>query len=111
MITEAADTKAWWHRSTIYQVYPRSFADSNGDGVGDIQGIISKLEYLKALGIEIIWLSPIYASPMDDNGYDISNYQEIAPEFGTLADFDRLVTEAKSRGFGIVLDLVVNDTS
>ncbi len=101
----------WWHRSTIYQIYPRSFADSNGDGIGDIDGIISKLEYLKALGIEIIWLSPIYASPMDDNGYDISNYQEIAPEFGTLADFDRLIAQAKSRGIGIVLDLVVNHTS
>lgn len=108
-----ADTRQreWWHHSTIYQIYPRSFADSNGDGVGDIEGIISKLEYLNALGVEIIWLSPIYASPMDDNGYDISNYQDIAPEFGTLADFDRLVTEAKSRGIGIVLDLVVNHTS
>ncbi len=103
--------RTWWHRSTIYQIYPRSFADSNGDGIGDIEGIISKLEYLKTLGIEIIWLSPIYASPMDDNGYDISEYQEIAPEFGTIADFDRLVTEARSRGIGIVLDLVVNHTS
>lgn len=101
----------WWHRSTIYQIYPRSFADSNGDGVGDIEGIISKLEYLKALGIDIIWLSPIYASPMDDNGYDISDYQDIAPEFGSLQDFDRLITEGKSRGIGIVLDLVVNHTS
>lgn len=104
-------SRAWWHRSTIYQIYPRSFADSNGDGVGDIEGIISKLEYLKTLGIDIIWLSPIYASPMDDNGYDISNYQDIAPEFGTLADFDRLVKEAKDRGIGILLDLVVNHTS
>lgn len=101
----------WWHRSTIYQIYPRSFADSNGDGIGDIDGIISKLEYLKALGIDIIWLSPIYASPMDDNGYDISDYQDIAPEFGTLQDFDRLITESKSRGIGVVLDLVVNHTS
>ncbi len=111
MTNETKQQREWWHRSTIYQIYPRSFADSNGDGVGDIQGIISKLEYLKGLGIEIIWLSPIYASPMDDNGYDISDYQDIAPEFGTLADFDRLVTEAKSRGIGIVLDLVVNHTS
>jgi len=101
----------WWHRSTIYQIYPRSFADSNGDGVGDIEGIISKLEYLKALGIEIIWLSPIYASPMDDNGYDISDYQTVAPEFGTLEDFDRLIFESEKRGIGIVLDLVVNHTS
>ncbi|MDM9627757.1 alpha-glucosidase [Rhizobium sp. S152] len=110
-MTEATLHPQWWHRSTIYQIYPRSFADSNGDGIGDIPGIISKLEYLRTLGIEVIWLSPIYASPMDDNGYDISNYQDIAPEFGTLADFDRLVAEANSRGIGIVLDLVVNHTS
>jgi len=110
-MTEATVHQAWWHRSTIYQIYPRSFADSNGDGIGDIPGIISKLEYLKTLGIEIIWLSPIYVSPMDDNGYDISNYQDIASEFGTLADFDRLVAEATSRGIGVVLDLVVNHTS
>jgi oligo-1,6-glucosidase len=101
----------WWHSSTVYQVYPRSFADSNGDGIGDLQGITSKLEYLRTLGIGLIWLSPIYTSPMDDNGYDISNYQDIAPDFGTLADFDRLVAEAKSRGIGILLDLVVNHTS
>ncbi|MGA1834332.1 alpha-glucosidase [Rhizobium wenxiniae] len=111
MTINISDKPEWWHHSTIYQIYPRSFCDSNGDGVGDIEGIISKLEYLKSLGIDIIWLSPIYASPMDDNGYDISNYRDIAPEFGTLADFDRLVTEAKSRGIGIVLDLVVNHTS
>jgi len=102
---------AWWHTATVYQVYPRSFADSNGDGVGDLPGITSKLEYLKALGIELIWLSPVYASPMDDNGYDISDYQAIAPEFGTLADFDDLVAQARSRGIGVVLDLVVNHTS
>ncbi|MBW9114797.1 alpha-glucosidase [Rhizobium cauense] len=110
-MTDASLSPLWWHQSTIYQVYPRSFADSNGDGVGDLEGIISKLEYLKALGIEIIWLSPIYASPMDDNGYDISDYSAIAPEFGTLADFDRLVADAKSRGIGIIMDLVVNHTS
>jgi oligo-1,6-glucosidase len=103
--------KAWWHTATVYQVYPRSFADSNGDGVGDLPGISSKLEYLKALGIELIWLSPIHASPMDDNGYDISDYQAVAPEFGTLADFDDLVAQARSRGIGVVLDLVVNHTS
>jgi oligo-1,6-glucosidase len=101
----------WWHSSTVYQVYPRSFADSNGDGIGDLQGITSKLEYLRTLGIGLIWLSPIYASPMDDNGYDISNYQGIAPEFGTLVDFDSLIAEAKNRGIGILLDLVVNHTS
>ena len=101
----------WWQHATVYQIYPRSFADSNGDGVGDIPGIISKLDYLQHLGIEVIWLSPVFASPMDDNGYDISDYQDIAPEFGTLADFDRLVAGAKARNIGILLDLVVNHTS
>lgn len=103
--------RKWWHASTVYQIYPRSFADSNGDGIGDIPGITSKLDYLKTLGVDIIWLSPIYTSPMDDNGYDISDYQGIAPEFGTLADFDHLVAEARKRGIGLVLDLVVNHTS
>ena len=103
--------RKWWHTATIYQVYPRSFCDLNGDGIGDIPGITSKLDYLKALGIDVIWLSPIYKSPMDDNGYDISDYRDIAPEFGTLADFDRLVAEARLRGIGILLDLVVNHTS
>lgn len=101
----------WWHASTVYQIYPRSFADSDGDGVGDIPGIIERLDYLQGLGIEVIWLSPVFKSPMDDNGYDISDYQDIAPEFGTLADFDRLVAEAGARGIGILLDLVVNHTS
>jgi oligo-1,6-glucosidase len=110
MLKDTASRK-WWHASTVYQVYPRSFADSNGDGIGDLPGITSKLEYLKRLGVDLIWLSPIYASPMDDNGYDISDYQDIAPEFGTLADFDHLVSEAKARGIGIILDLVVNHTS
>lgn len=104
-------TTHWWQTMTVYQIYPRSFADSNGDGVGDIPGIIDKLDYLETLGIEVIWLSPIFASPMDDNGYDISDYQAIAPEFGTLADFDRLVVEAGKRRIGILLDLVVNHTS
>jgi oligo-1,6-glucosidase len=103
--------RKWWHRSTVYQIYPRSFADSNGDGIGDIPGIIGRLDYLQTLGIHVIWLSPIFASPMDDNGYDISDYQDIAPEFGTLADFDRLLAEARNRGIGIMLDLVVNHTS
>ena len=103
--------RKWWHTATVYQVYPRSFIDSDGDGVGDIPGITSKLDYLKALGIDVIWLSPIYSSPMDDNGYDISDYHNIAPEFGTLADFDHLVAEARKRGIGILLDLVVNHTS
>jgi len=103
--------QAWWHQSTIYQIYPRSFADSNADGIGDLPGITSKLEYLKALGIDLLWLSPIFASPMDDNGYDISDYRSIAPEYGTLADFDHLVREARLRGMGLILDLVVNHTS
>ena len=107
----AAMERKWWHSSTVYQIYPRSFADSNGDGIGDIPGITSKLDYLQSLGIDVLWLSPIFKSPMDDNGYDISDYQDIAPEFGTLADFDHLVAEARKRGIGIMLDLVVNHTS
>ena len=103
--------RQWWQSTTVYQIYPRSFADSNGDGIGDIEGIIGKLDYLRDLGIGVIWLSPICASPMRDNGYDISDYQAIAPIFGTLDDFDRLVTEAKARNVGILLDLVVNHTS
>ncbi|KNG93421.1 hypothetical protein ATO11_13440 [Pseudaestuariivita atlantica] len=101
----------WWHDATGYQIYPRSFADSNGDGIGDIPGIISRLDHLRDLGIGFIWLSPVYASPMADNGYDISDYRAIAPEFGTLDDFDRLVAEARARGIRIVMDLVVNHTS
>ncbi len=97
--------------STVYQIYPRSFCDSNGDGVGDIPGIISKLDYLKMLGIDVIWLSPVYKSPNDDNGYDISDYKDIQPEFGTMDDFDRLLCEAKSRGISIIMDLVINHTS
>ena len=100
-----------YKNSTVYQIYPRSFCDSDGDGIGDIPGIISKLDYLKALGIDIIWLSPVYKSPNDDNGYDISDYKDINPEFGTMADFDRLLAEAKARGIGIIMDLVINHTS
>lgn len=101
----------WWKAATGYQIYPRSFCDSNDDGIGDIPGIISKLDHLQDLGIGFIWLSPVYASPMRDNGYDISDYYDIAPEFGTLADFDSLVSEAKTRGIKIVMDLVVNHCS
>jgi oligo-1,6-glucosidase len=101
----------WWQSAVGYQIYPKSFCDSNGDGVGDIPGIISKLDYLAELGIGFIWLSPVYASPMIDNGYDISDYQAIHPQFGTLADMDRLISEAKARKIGIVMDLVVNHTS
>ena len=101
----------WWKRSVIYQVYPRSFADSNGDGVGDLPGVVSKLDYLKTLGIDAIWLSPVYRSPQYDNGYDISDYRDVDPLFGTLADLDRLIAEAKARGIRIILDLVLNHTS
>ncbi len=101
----------WWHSATAYQIYPRSFCDSNGDGIGDIPGIISRLDHLADLGVGLIWLSPVYASPMADNGYDISDYRTIAPEFGTLEDFDALLTEARDHGIGIVMDLVVNHSS
>jgi oligo-1,6-glucosidase len=104
-------TAPWWKSATAYQIYPRSFCDSNGDGIGDIPGIISKLDYLADLEVGFIWLSPVYRSPMADNGYDISDYQDIAPEFGTLDDFDRLVSDARDRGIGIVMDLVVNHSS
>lgn len=102
---------AWWKESVVYQIYPRSFKDSNGDGIGDINGITEKLDYLKELGIDVIWLSPVYQSPNDDNGYDISDYQAIMPEFGTMEDFDRMLSEAHKRGIRIVMDLVVNHTS
>lgn len=101
----------WWHDAVVYQIYPRSFYDSNNDGMGDLQGIISKLDYLKTLGINVLWLSPVYQSPMDDNGYDISNYQDIAAEFGTMADMKQLLSEAKQRDIRIIMDLVVNHTS
>ncbi len=101
----------WWKKSVIYQIYPRSFQDSNGDGIGDIRGIISRLDYLSELGIDAIWLSPVYQSPMDDNGYDISDYQAIAPEFGTMEDMDQLIAEGRKRNIKIVMDLVLNHTS
>lgn len=103
--------KIWWKESVVYQIYPRSFCDSNGDGIGDLKGIQSKLDYLKELGINVIWMSPVYKSPNDDNGYDISDYQDIMTEFGTMADFDELLAAAHERGIRIVMDLVVNHTS
>ncbi len=103
--------KTWWKNSVIYQIYPRSFADSNGDGIGDLNGITEHLDYLEKLGIDVIWLSPVYQSPNDDNGYDISDYQEIMSDFGTMEDFDRMLAEAHKRGIRIVMDLVVNHTS
>lgn len=104
-------TKAWWKEAVFYQIYPRSFMDSDGDGVGDLRGIISKLDYLKDLGIDAIWLSPIYTSPMDDNGYDISDYRGINKDFGTMEDFDELLQETHKRGMRLIMDLVVNHTS
>lgn len=103
--------KHWWQKATIYQIYPKSFKDSNGDGIGDLQGIIQKLDYLEELGISAIWLSPVYQSPMDDNGYDISDYEKIAECFGDMSDMDELLLEAKRRGIRIIMDLVVNHTS
>ena len=103
--------KRWWHEIVMYQIYPRSFQDSNGDGIGDIPGIISRLDYLQDLGIGGIWLSPVYKSPNDDNGYDISDYEAIMDEFGTMEDMERLIDEANLRGIKIIMDLVVNHTS
>ncbi|NFI93234.1 MULTISPECIES: alpha-glucosidase [unclassified Clostridium] len=101
----------WWKESVVYQIYPRSFKDSNGDGIGDIRGIIEKLDYLRELGIDVIWLSPVYKSPNDDNGYDISDYKDIMTEFGTMNDFDELLKSAHEKGIKIMMDLVVNHTS
>jgi len=103
--------KKWWKEEVIYQIYPRSFKDSNGDGIGDIKGVISKLDYIKDLGVDIIWMSPIYMSPNDDNGYDISDYYAIHPEFGTMDDFDELLKGIHDRGMKLIMDLVVNHTS
>lgn len=103
--------KAWWKEAVVYQIYPRSFMDSNGDGIGDLNGITEKLEYLKELGIDVIWLSPFYQSPNDDNGYDISDYQAIMEEFGTMEDYDRMLARAHELGIKIMMDLVVNHTS
>lgn len=105
------EKKAWWKEAVIYQIYPRSFADSNGDGIGDLNGITAHLDYLETLGIDVIWLSPVYKSPNDDNGYDISDYRDIMEDFGTMEDFDRLLAEAHRHHIRIVMDLVVNHTS
>jgi oligo-1,6-glucosidase len=109
--TVARSDKKWWHDAVVYQIYPRSFMDANHDGMGDLAGIISKLDYLKQLGINVIWLSPVFKSPMDDNGYDISDYQDIASEFGTLEEMDKLIAEAAKRDIRIIMDLVVNHSS
>ncbi len=103
--------KKWWKEAVVYQLYPRSFKDSNGDGIGDLKGIISKLDYIKSLGVTVVWLNPIYASPNYDNGYDISNYREIMKEFGTMKDFDEMLKGMHQRGIKLMMDLVVNHTS
>ncbi len=109
--TASALEKKWWKEATVYQIYPRSFKDSNGDGVGDIKGIVSKLDYVKSLGIDAVWNNPIYTSPNDDNGYDISNYREIMKDFGTMEDFDLLLKEMHKRNLKLIMDLVVNHSS
>lgn len=103
--------KTWWKESVVYQIYPRSFYDSNGDGIGDLRGIIQKMDYLKELGIDVVWLCPVYKSPNDDNGYDISDYRDIMDEFGTLADWQELLEGLHARGIRLIMDLVVNHTS
>ncbi|MDZ5473602.1 alpha-glucosidase [Bacillus sp. 31A1R] len=103
--------KKWWKESVVYQIYPRSFKDSNGDGIGDIKGITSKLDYLKELGVDVVWLSPVYKSPNDDNGYDISDYQDIMDEFGTMEDWEEMLAEMHKRGIKLIMDLVVNHSS
>ncbi|CAM4104419.1 glycoside hydrolase family 13 protein [Lederbergia lenta] len=103
--------KKWWHEAVGYQIYPRSFQDSNGDGIGDIRGVIDRLDYLQELGIDFVWLCPMYKSPLDDNGYDISDYQDILEDFGTMADFDALLQEMHDRGMKLIIDLVLNHTS
>ena len=107
----AGSDSSWWRSAVVYQVYPRSFADSDGDGIGDLEGLLGRLDYLAGLGIDVIWLSPVYPSPQDDNGYDISDYQDIDPVFGSLAVFDRLLSAVHGRGMRLIMDLVVNHTS
>ena len=103
--------KTWWKEGVAYQIYPRSFMDANGDGIGDLRGIIEKLDYLVELGVDIVWICPIYRSPNADNGYDISDYYAIMDEFGTMDDFDELLAQAHRRGLKVILDLVINHTS
>lgn len=109
--TGSGDEKKWWKEAVVYQIYPRSFKDSDGDGIGDLKGIISKLDYIKSLGVDVVWLNPIYSSPNDDNGYDVSDYQNIMKDFGTMADFDTLLSEMHKRGLKLVMDIVVNHSS
>ena len=103
--------RTWWKEGVVYQIYPRSFKDSNGDGIGDLRGILEKIDYIASLGVDIVWLNPIYGSPNKDNGYDISDYENIMEEFGSLADFDALIEGFHRRGMRLVMDLVVNHSS
>ncbi|WP_303324827.1 alpha-amylase family glycosyl hydrolase, partial [Actinomyces radicidentis] len=107
----AGEDPEWWRRAVVYQVYPRSFQDTDGDGLGDVRGITSRLDHLDSLGVDVVWLSPVYRSPQDDNGYDIADYEDVDPVFGTLADLDELIAGLHSRGMRLVMDLVVNHTS
>ena len=109
--SKEAVTPRWWKEAVFYQIYPRSFCDSNGDGIGDLKGIIRKLPYLKKLGVDALWLSPVYDSPNDDNGYDIRDYDKIMEEFGSMEDFETLLSEVHSRGMRLIMDLVINHTS
>src|SRR5579884_2484794 len=108
--SNSENLKDWWKNAVIYEIYPRSYQDSNGDGIGDLNGITQRLDHLKELGVDAIWLSPIYPSPQVDFGYDISDYKAIDPQYGTLADFDRLIAEAKKRKIRIIMDMVMNHT-
>ena len=103
--------KKWWKESVVYQIYPKSFKDSNGDGIGDIKGIIEKLDYLEELGVNVLWISPMLESPQDDNGYDISDYRRIYEEYGTMDDYEKMLSEAHKRDIRVLMDLVVNHTS
>lgn len=107
---EGGPRRAWWKEVVVYQIYPRSFRDTDGDGVGDLRGITSQLDYVKSLGVDVVWLNPVYQSPNDDNGYDISDYRSIMPEMGTMADFDAMLRAMHQRGIKLIMDLVVNHT-
>lgn len=108
---ESMTGEAWWRGAVIYQIYPRSFMDSNGDGIGDLQGIIQQLDYVESLGVDAVWISPFFLSPMKDFGYDIANFREVDPIFGCLADFDSLIAQAHERGIKIIIDQVLSHTS
>ncbi len=110
-MTETANTRRWWHGATIYQIYPRSFADSNGDGIGDLPGITAHLDHVASLGVDAIWLSPFFTSPMEDFGYDVANYCDVDPIFGTLTDFDALIARAHALNIRIIIDQVWSHTS